>query len=116
MSTDGCLARSADKAIVPPRIERGKSRQTEIIPPQTMPFSRRKRPAPRRSSAGDGPPADTNLFSDSPRGQQRLRVLSKLRDERYRAACKWAECLGSVAELLRLVGSSGLLLRELAIT
>src|ERR1039458_9124362 len=48
-------------------------------------------------------------------GQQRLRVLSKLRDERDRAACKWAEHFGSAVELLRLVGSGGLLLRELAI-
>ena len=37
------LARSADQAMLPLRIERRKSRQTQIIALPTMPFSRRYR-------------------------------------------------------------------------
>src|ERR1035437_9831626 len=43
MSTDGCRAHSADQSMLPPQIERRKSRQTEIIPPPTGPFSGRYR-------------------------------------------------------------------------
>src|SRR5664279_6385066 len=66
MSTDGCLAHSADQARVPLRTERRKSRQTEIIPPPTMPFSRRS-----LFQIQDEPGADGMLRIDNQRARNR---------------------------------------------